>query len=563
MIGKFESNMVENSFEREFQMSWTSPTAWIFNLVCVIGLVLLFLVVALPGSARWMLFFGALTFFGFAWLLSRQLFSKVPVLRINSEGIGAAIFKGETIPWNQISNVTEMSTQGMRQILVTITPKAGAPTPSFWTAHKNQKCIPLGPIRSKDQNDVLPAVLQGFFVYGGTQLQQAIQRSTDDMLAATVFEERLKTSTPITWALYLVVAINLGVWIANITSGLNAMKPLPVDLFRWGANSTAAVVEDSQYWRLLTATFLHGGLMHLLFNMLGLWEAGKQLNKFYGNAQFLLIYIASALTGSCLSLHFSALQSVSVGASGAVFGVLGALLVAMYQHRSKIPAMLSKNVITSQAVFLSYALIQGFAKQGIDNAAHVGGLVAGGLLAFLLIESFSDDATTARRRQRAIAGVLSCFAICVALIKTSSTPLLHHRQLFEFQSVMTKLQPSIQQSNARLQTDVVALKEGKLTQAEFTEALRSKHLVAFEEIRRLLLPLGLPASDMGADHIADIKLTFQLMAQMIRLEIEIADQPEKNTLEMQSKLSTLSNELKLVSARNSARNQPTPSTQKK
>ncbi|MCZ8286255.1 MAG: rhomboid family intramembrane serine protease, partial [Bacteroidia bacterium] len=324
---------------------------------------------------------------------------------------------------------------------------------------------------------------------------QAMEQRAEELKAVSDFDARLKQLTPVTWALYLVVGMNVAVWLANLGAGISAFKPLPSELLAWGANSAASVVEDRQYWRLLTATFLHGGFLHLALNMLGLWQAGVQLNRLHGNFQFLLIYLASALTGSALSLHFSAQQSVSVGASGAVFGVLGALLVAVYQHRGQIPGVTSKNVMTSQGVFLAYALVQGFSKQGIDNAAHVGGLVAGCLLAWVLTEKIAAVATTARRLSMAAIGAGLTSVAVAALVLTTPTPAVHHRQLFEFQAALTRIFPSMQAAENAFQADVKTLREGKMSEAQFSEALQTRHLPAYQAVQRALAPLDVPAND--------------------------------------------------------------------
>ncbi len=134
-------------------------------------------------------------------------------------------------------------------------------------------------------------------------------------------------------------------------------------------------------------------------NMVGLVSAGVTVERIYGRPQFALIYFGAGLAGSALRLHFSAQQAVSVGASGAVFGITGAFLVGVFQHRDKLPKTFSKQTLSGLSFFILYALAQGFAKQGIDNAAHIGGLLGGCLLAFILPERFDPIhfAATVRR----------------------------------------------------------------------------------------------------------------------------------------------------------------------
>jgi rhomboid protease GluP len=360
-----------------------------------------------------------------------------------------------------------------------------------------------------------------------------------------------------------VVGLNIAVWLANLGAGISAFKPLPSELLAWGANSAASVVEDRQYWRLLTAAFLHGGFLHLALNMMGLWEAGRQLNRLHGNFQFLLIYLASALTGSALSLHFSAQQSVSVGASGAVFGVLGALLVAMYQHRGQIPGVTSKNVMTSQGVFLAYALVQGFSKQGIDNAAHVGGLIAGCVLAWVLTEKIAAVATSARRLSTAALGALLSGVAVAALVVTTPAPLVHHRQLFEFQAGLTRILPTMQATEKAFQADVKAVQEGKMTEAQFAEALQTRHLPGYQAVQRALAPLDVPANDKVGAGMRDVKRANTLVVELMQIQLAAARVPEGDgaVAAGQSRVGIINAELKTINSRISERvnaNKPKP-----
>jgi rhomboid protease GluP len=308
---------------------------------------------------------------------------------------------------------------------------------------------------------------------------------------------------------------------------------------------------------LLSATFLHAGVLHIALNMLGLWEAGKQLNRLYGNAQFLMIYIASALVGSALSLHFSAQQAVSVGASGAVFGVLGALLTAMYRHRGRIPGAMSKNVMSSQLVFLVYALGQGFAKEGIDNAAHVGGLLAGSLLAWLLAGKMDETQGLRRRQVTVMAGLLMPAAAVAGLVLTTPAPRVHHRQLFEFQAGLARVLPELQAAEKALQADGKAASTGKLTTAQFVQAIETRHLPAYRKVESALAPLDVPANDKAAPLVQDIKRGNTLLVAMMQIEVTRANNPGQVDPVLEAKFKAIGDELKLIKARSSERDQVT------
>ena len=141
-------------------------------------------------------------------------------------------------------------------------------------------------------------------------------------------------------------------------------------LYKLGAISGSAI-QNGQIWRLLTGTFLHAGLIHLLVNIYSLCIIGMQLENFIGKKKFLTIYLVSAISGSLMSSLFS--TGVSVGASGAIFGLLGSMLYFGYHYR-----LYLGNVLRAQIVpLIIMNLFLGFMLPGIDNAAHIGGLIGG------------------------------------------------------------------------------------------------------------------------------------------------------------------------------------------
>ncbi len=541
-------------YVREFPSSWRSTTGTLtilFSFLAVIpALMLLF--VPFNGFPGWRVFsLGGLLWL--VWLFGRQLVGGHPALRVGPEGISAAVLKNRTIAWAEVSDIESQSAQGHTSINVSLAPHVKDKW--WWGSRKKRLCILLNSVRTKDHADAIMAATQAFATYGGRGFMQAMEQRTAELKAVENFDARLKELTPVTWALYLVTGVNVAVWLANLGAGISAFKPLPSELLAWGANSAASVVEDRQYWRLLTATFLHGGFLHLALNMLGLWQAGVQLNRLHGNFQFLLIYLASGLAGSALSLHFSAQQSVSVGASGAVFGVLGALLVAMYQHRGQIPGVTSKNVMTSQGVFLVYALVQGFSKQGIDNAAHVGGLVAGCVLAWVLTEKIAAVATPARRLSTAAAGALLSGMAVAALVLTTPAPTVHHRQLFEFQSGLTRILPTMQATEKAFQADVKALREGAMSEAQFAEALQTRHLPGYQSVQRALAPLDVPANDKVGGGMRDVKRANSLLVELMQVQLANARATEGDGTAAagQARILVINEELKAINLRISER----------
>ncbi len=146
-------------------------------------------------------------------------------------------------------------------------------------------------------------------------------------------------------------------------------------LLNWGANA-GALTSGGQWWRLLTSTFEHGGLLHIALNMWCLYSLGWLAELLFGRSCFTLLYLMCGIGGSLGSICWHG-NGVSVGASGAIFGIAGALIPAMLLHSNPQLRAMLKGQLTSIALFVFYNLAFGAAVRGTDNAAHIGGLLTG------------------------------------------------------------------------------------------------------------------------------------------------------------------------------------------
>ena len=130
-------------------------------------------------------------------------------------------------------------------------------------------------------------------------------------------------------------------------------------------------IVHGEYYRLITGIFLHNGVIHLMCNMYSLYVIGTQLESFLGKVKYLIVYLLSVLAGSVLSIFFS--NSYSVGASGAIFGLLGSLIYFGYHYRVYLDSVIKSQIIP----LIIFNLMLGFTLRGIDNWAHIGGLIGG------------------------------------------------------------------------------------------------------------------------------------------------------------------------------------------
>lgn len=167
-------------------------------------------------------------------------------------------------------------------------------------------------------------------------------------------------------------------------------------------NPTA--VRNGEVYRLLTSTFMHASILHLVFNMYALSIIGKQVETFLGKSKFLLVYLFSGLTGSLLSCAIT--NSYSLGASGAIFGLMGSLLYFGYHYRLYLGSVLLGQIVPVIVI----NLVIGYITPSIDNAAHIGGLV-GGLFLSMALGVNKDDEKSSK-----VNGVITSLILLLFLI---------------------------------------------------------------------------------------------------------------------------------------------------
>jgi rhomboid protease GluP len=152
------------------------------------------------------------------------------------------------------------------------------------------------------------------------------------------------------------------------------------NLLNWGAKYGPYIAEG-EYWRLFMPMFLHVGLFHMATNLFGLVIFGSMVEKVFGSVRFTALYLMAGILGNAVS--YLAGPNPGVGASGAVFGILGAFGVYLLMNR-RILGQMGRQQLTSIGVIVAINIVLGLSTSGIDNAAHFGGLIAGGIVAWLI-----------------------------------------------------------------------------------------------------------------------------------------------------------------------------------
>lgn len=212
-------------------------------------------------------------------------------------------------------------------------------------------------------------------------------RTTDTFVTARADQEtfvrQIAHRAPAVPVMWILVALNVAVFLMLQREGVPATpQARAAQLVRWGSNAGALTLAG-EWWRLVTSMFLHGSWMHILLNMFVLVQVGSLVERMFGSLRFTFLYLVAGIAGSLASVMWNANVN-SVGASGAIFGTIGALLAFIHKPDSGVPRTIVTELRGSISTFLLFNIFAGLVYPHTDNAAHLGGLAGGYLLGWLL-----------------------------------------------------------------------------------------------------------------------------------------------------------------------------------
>lgn len=200
----------------------------------------------------------------------------------------------------------------------------------------------------------------------------------DRCAGAATSRARRGISTGTIWdypATTVLAAINVAVFAGMVLTGAGFMRFNGQALIQWGANFGPLTL-SGEYWRLITAGFLHSGLMHVAFNMWALWSLGQLSEKLFGSWITAAVYLLTGVGGAMLSVFWNP-QVFEVGASGAIFGIAGATLSGIKFGNVSLSSWQKRSITSSLIFFAGFNLFIGYSIPGIDNVCHIGGFVTG------------------------------------------------------------------------------------------------------------------------------------------------------------------------------------------
>ncbi len=259
------------------------------------------------------------------------------------------------------------------------------------------------------------------------------------------FRSSLESATPRAVVTPILIGACVLVYLAMVATGVPWLTPSARAMVGWGASRGISVVLNHEYWRLLTTVFLHGGLIHLGMNMWSLLAVGPLVERLYGNLSFAVIYLASGVGGALASLAAYPFR-VGVGASGAICGILGALVAFLVIHRRAIPKSILKSFRGSLISVVVSMAILGYFIPNIDQHAHLGGLGTGFLCGLLLTRPWpvvSSRWVTLRRLVATLVIVGALTAVAAGVIRRASA-----RPDVRYQAVVEQIGPAFDEWKA-------------------------------------------------------------------------------------------------------------------
>jgi rhomboid protease GluP len=213
----------------------------------------------------------------------------------------------------------------------------------------------------------------------------------------------------------IILGINVVVFLAMAPDSLSINGFAGGPAVRWAAN-IAPYTLSGEWWRLITYMFLHANLLHIAFNMWCLWDLGGLCESLYGRWTYAAIYFTTGIGAGLATLAWNR-SALTIGASGAIFGLAGALIAAFKLGEFSLPREALSGTLRSLMIFVGFNLFLGVTMPGVDNAAHIGGLIMG-LIVGALVAVLAPQPEHASRRVVLFAVLLLCIAAgCVGLAR--------------------------------------------------------------------------------------------------------------------------------------------------
>ncbi len=260
---------------------------------------------------------------------------------------------------------------------------------SFDIAGRNKKNVTAFITEYKNQQQLSsPEIVEKNKAYLMELRNKTMEAIAEQEKEEAAINEAMKPNGSNLYATYAIIAVNIIVFILMVLDGAGLIDPNGLVHMKWGSNYTPLTL-SGDWWRLITSTFIHFGIIHLLMNMYCLYTIGIYLEPMLGKIKYLTAYLCTGVIASVVSLWWHSKEGAnSAGASGAVFGMYGLFLALLTSNL--IPKSVRDTLLKSIGLFIFYNLAFGM-KGGVDNSAHIGGLVSGFVFGYLFVIAIKKE----------------------------------------------------------------------------------------------------------------------------------------------------------------------------
>lgn len=300
----------------------------------------------------------------------------------------------------------------------------------------------------------------------------------------STYVEQLSAANSMCWLTPAIVAVNVLVFGIMAFAGVDAVNPRPDDIAAWGVNWWSRTTAG-EWWRTLTSAFLHFGILHLGMNMWALWAAGKFTERLYGTTAFGLIYLGAAIFSGLVAVWWHSHQTVIAGASGAVFGVYGALMAYLASQKESFPPGVVDALKRSTLTFVGYNVLFGLTVSGISNAGHLSGLAAG----FALGLTTARPLDPARRRAQFIPRMLAGAAIAAAGVGVTAAVMPKSPVTLQAQAFLDAIESAGREETAAIEQANRLIREytdGQLPDADFARQIEESVIPRWTRFRAVI-----------------------------------------------------------------------------
>ena len=339
---------------------------------------------------------------------------------------------------------------------------------------------------------------------------QTVQTVTEETKQAEEIEKVMKLSRSNLYVTYGIIAINVVVFILMIIDGAEifTVKNGLVHI-EWGSNVTGLTL-SGEWWRLITSTFLHFGIIHLAMNMYALYTAGVYLEPMLGKTKYIAAYLCTGIIAGIVSLWWHKDGVNGAGASGAIFGLYGVFLALLFTNL--IPKQVRSALLQSIGIFVVFNIVYGM-RSGIDNAAHIGGLLSGMLIGFVFYLELSGKINIRKSMSAVLITILTIAGTLYFLTNYKSDAV----RIDQLQNEFFVLQDSAINSLIESEKLIGAARKEKLLNV--TLPTWKKNLENLNEMETLSMSSSKKAEQQG------IKKYVQLRIEETELLIKAADAP--------------------------------------